>query len=225
MSPSTSIECSAILFDLDGVLIDSTNCVERHWRTWAQKHQLDADEILRIAHGVRNVDTMRLIIPYLDVENEARQFAADEVADTAGVVAVDGAANVIAGIQGFPWAIVTSCSAELARVRLAAAHLPRPPVLISGSDITRGKPEPEPYLLAAARLGSAPADCVVLEDAPAGIQAGKRAGMRVMGVAFTYSQKDLLASGADAVADRLDDLDFRRRQDRLEVVITYPNES
>ncbi len=116
------MECTAVLFDLDGVLIDSTRCVERHWRQWAAGHGLDADVILQSAHGVRNVDTIRRIAPHLDVEREAALFAANEVADTQGVVEVDGAASLLASLEGSAWAVVTSCSAELAQARLRTAR-------------------------------------------------------------------------------------------------------
>ena len=212
------MDCRAILFDLDGVLIDSTSCVERHWKTWARKHGLDADGILRIAHGVRNIDTMRLIVPHLDVEEEARQFAADEVADTAGVVFVDGASAVLASLAGASWAVVTSCGADLAHARIEATHLPPPPVLVTGTDVARGKPDPDPYLLAARQLGVRPQDCVVVEDAPAGIQAGKKAAMRVIGVAFTYGREDLLAGGADVAVDRLSSLKIRQTHGTLSIV-------
>jgi len=215
------LECAAILFDLDGVLIDSTSCVERHWRAWAGKHGLDAEDILRTAHGVRNLDTMRRIAPHLDVEREAADFAADEVADTRGVVAVQGAQALLASLDDADWAIVTSCSAELARARIGAAGLPLPATLLSGTDVSRGKPEPEPYLLAAERLGLAPDRCIVLEDAPAGIQSGKNAAMRVIGIAFTYGRDDLLASGADVVIVRLSDLRIERTTSVLNPVAIF----
>ena len=107
------------------------------------------------------------------------------------------------------WAIVTSCSTELAVARLNTARLPMPPLMIAGDDVSRGKPDPEPYLLAAERLAVEPASCIVVEDAPAGIQAGKRAGMRVVGIALTYGADELGASGADVVIDRLEALSIR----------------
>ncbi len=197
------LDCDAILFDLDGVLIDSTSCVERHWNNWANQHGLDAASILRIAHGVRNIDTMRRLAPHLDVEEEAALFAAHEVADTAGVVAVQGATQIIEDLGGGSWAIVTSCSAALARARLRTAQLPLPPLLITGDDVENGKPNPQPYLLAASRLGITVEGCVVVEDAPAGVQAGKAAGMRVVGITSTYRREKLLQSGADVVVERL----------------------
>lgn len=220
--PRAIMECSALLFDLDGVLIDSTQCVERHWRAWAAKHGLDGDSILKIAHGVRNIETMQQVAPHLDVEQEAADFAAGEVADTRGVSAVEGARGLLSGLEGARWAIVTSCGAPLAKVRIEAAQLPMPAALITGSDVARGKPDPAPYLLAAEVLAVPPAGCVVVEDAPAGIRSGKSAGMRVIGIAFTYSRTELLASGADAVADRLTALRMRRgdaRPDLLTITI------
>jgi sugar-phosphatase len=213
------MDCDAMLFDLDGVLIDSTTCVERHWRNWAEQHGLDALSILRIAHGVRNIDTMRLLAPHLDVEKEAAVFAAGEVADTAGVVAVEGASQIIEILDGAPWAVVTSCSTALAHARLREAQLPVPPLLITGDDVSRGKPEPQPYQLAAGRLGIAAEDCVVLEDAPAGIQAGKKAGMRVVGVAATHSREELLKSGADVVISQLSSLHVQRSGDGRRLMI------
>jgi sugar-phosphatase len=211
--------CDAILFDLDGVLIDSTTCVERHWRNWAEQHGLDADSILRIAHGVRNVDTMRLLAPHLDVEREASLFAAGEVADTAGVVAVQGASGMIADLQGASWAVVTSCSTALAHARLKAAQLPIPPLLITGDDVSRGKPDPQPYLMAASGLGIAAQACIVVEDAPAGIRAGKNAGMRVVGIASTYGRPELVESGADVLIDQLSQLRVRQAADGRRLVI------
>ena len=186
-------------------------------------HGLDADAILPGAHGVRNVDTMRRIAPHLDVEKELAVFMAHEVADTHGVVAVDGAASLLAGLEGAPWAVVTSCSAPLAHARLQAAGLLVPPLLITGSDVRHGKPEPEPYLLAAARLGVKPAECVVVEDAPAGIQAGKRAGMRVVAIAFTYAPAQLVSSAPDVLLDILAVLSVRLSQ-HGKILISFPAE-
>ena len=174
---------------------------------------MDAESILRMAHGVRNVDTMRRIAPQLDVEREAELFASGEAADTVGVVAVPGAASLLAGIPDGRWAVVTSCGSELALARLQAAHLPLPTTLVTGSDVTRGKPDPEPYLVAARRLEVAAVDCIVVEDAPAGIQAGKNAGMQVIGISFTHGREQLRSSGADLVIDRLMNLTARAVDD------------
>ncbi len=213
------LDCDAILFDLDGVLIDSTACVERHWNNWANQHGLDAASILRVAHGVRNIDTMRRLAPHLDVEQEAALFAAHEVADTAGVVAVPGATQIIEDLGGGPWAIVTSCSGALAQARLRTARLAVPPLLITGDDVENGKPDPGPYLLAASRLRVPAEGCVVVEDAPAGIQAGKAAGMQVIAITATYGREKLLESGADMAVDRLSAIRVQRAGGRFRLVI------
>ena len=205
----TDMECDAILFDLDGVLIDSTPCVERHWTTWANRHNLDPHDVLKMAHGVRNIETMRRLAPNSDVEKEAADFAALEVTDTDGIGAVEGAARIMRSLEEGRWAVVTSCSRPLAQARLRAAQLPLPPLLITGDDVSSGKPDPAPYLLAASKLGLAPKDCVVVEDSRAGVEAGKSAGMRVVGIAATYSAEELLESRVDVLLESLTELGVR----------------
>lgn len=200
------LECGAVLFDLDGVLIDSTSCIVRHWQVWADQHGLDLNAILQVAHGIRTIETMRMVAPHLDIEWEAAQFTSREVADTAGVVAIAGAARVLEGLPSDMWAIVTSGSLALVRARLAAAGLPLPPVLVTAEDVQYGKPEPDPYLVGAQRLCVQAERCVVVEDAPSGVEAGKKAGMRVIGIAATHSREALLAQGADIVIDKLQQL-------------------
>ena len=125
---------------------------------------------------------------------------------------------MLAGLDGARWAVVTSCGAPLAKARIGAAQLPMPAALITGSDVERGKPDPAPYLLAAEVLAVPPGSCVVIEDAPAGIRSGRSAGMRVIGIAFTYSRSDLLESGADEVIDRLTDLRVLRSAARPDLI-------
>lgn len=204
-----NLTCDAILFDLDGVLIDSTRCIVRHWREWAARHNLDLSEILRVAHGIRTIETMRHIAPHLDVESEAVQFTAHEVADTEGVVAIDGARRVLDAVPEGAWAIVTSGSSALASARLKHAGLPIPSVLVTADDVARGKPDPEPYLIGAQRLGVAVDRCVVIEDAPAGIESAHRAGMRVIGIQSTHTREALLEKGTDVVVERLTQLHIR----------------
>jgi sugar-phosphatase len=200
----TQLDCDAVLFDLDGVLIDSTSCITRHWEAWARRHGLDLATVMQAAHGVRTIETMRLVAPHLDVEAEAARFTAREVADTDGVVVIDGAAQLLSGLPQDAWAIVTSGSDELARARLARAGLPVPDTLVTADDVRLGKPDPEPYLVGAERLGIPVARCVVVEDAPAGIEAARAAGMRVIGVASTHAPGALL--GIAAIASQLSDL-------------------
>jgi sugar-phosphatase len=187
----TELECDAILFDLDGVLIDSTSCIARHWEEWARQHGLQIAAVMEVAHGFRTVETIRLVAPHLDAEKEAERFTALEVVDTDGVVATEGASSLLKGLPDDVWAIVTSASTDLAVARLGRAGLPIPQVLVSGDDVRQGKPAPEPYLTGARRLGKAVERCVVIEDAPAGVEAARAAGMRVIGVAATHSREEL----------------------------------
>jgi sugar-phosphatase len=204
------LECAALLFDLDGVLIDSSQCITRHWQAWADRHGLDIKEIMQVAHGLRADDTMRRVAPRgLDVEAEERAYLAVEESDHAGVVAIEGARQMLAALPDGKWTIVTSASMELASRRLRYVGLPVPMVMVTADDVREGKPSPEPYLAGAKRLGMAAGECVVIEDAPAGVQAGKRAGMRVVGVATTHTPEALLEAGADLVVGRLSDLRIR----------------
>jgi mannitol-1-/sugar-/sorbitol-6-phosphatase len=194
------LSCDALLFDMDGVLVDSRSVVERTWRRWAARHGLDAEQILRAAHGRRTSDTLKDVAPHLAVAEEVAWLDAAELADYDGLVAVPGAVRLLAALAGIPWAVVTSAGPELARRRLAAAGLALPPVLVSSSDVTRGKPAPDGYLLAAKRLAVTPGQAVVFEDAPAGIVSGLAAGCAVIGVATTYPE-DRLVGAAFVVAD------------------------
>ncbi|MGD8998570.1 MAG: HAD family hydrolase [Anaerolineae bacterium] len=196
----TQIACQAILFDLDGVLIDSTRCITRHWQAWARQHGLEITAVMQAAHGLRTVETMRRFAPHLDVEREAERFTAMEVADTQGVVAVEGASEMLKGLPDGAWAIVTSGSRDLARSRLRRAGLPVSGTLVGGDDVRQGKPAPEPYLVGAKRLGQAAERCVVIEDAPAGVEAARAAGMQVIGITTTHSREQL---GCAVVVERL----------------------
>lgn len=208
------IECTAILFDLDGVLIDSTETITRHWQEWAQQHDLAIEEILRIMHGRRTVETMRSVAPHLPVEEEAARFAAAEALDTEGVITIDGASALLNSLPAGTWAIVTSGSRAVATARLRSQGLPVPAVMITAEDVVNGKPDPEPYLAGAKALGLTADECVVVEDSPAGLAAATAAGMRSVGVAFTHDLAELematLAAGrlrdirvVDGAGDRL----------------------
>ncbi|MEJ2642809.1 MAG: HAD family hydrolase [Desulfosarcinaceae bacterium] len=203
MKQNRVLDCDVLLFDLDGVLIDSTPCIIRHWREWSTAHGLDLDTVLASAHGVRTIETMRTVAPHLDVAAEAERFTAHEVADTEGVTAIPGADALLSSLPPDAWAIVTSAGRALAEARLRQAFLPVPRILVSADEVARGKPAPEPYLTGARRAGC-PADrCVVLEDAPSGVTAGRSAGIRVVGIAATHDRKVLLEAGATIVTDRL----------------------
>ena len=192
----------ALLVDLDGTLVDSSGPVERVWTSFADRHGLDPAEVLRFAHGRPSRETVRLLAPDADPEVEARIVEEGEVGDPEGVIALPGAAALLA--SGRQLAIVTSCSTALAGVRLDAAGLPRPGEIISSDLVTRGKPDPECFLLGADRLGVGIGGCLVLEDAPAGLQAGADAGARVLALLTTHAASELTA--ADAVVTDLDEL-------------------
>jgi sugar-phosphatase len=193
--------CAAILFDLDGVLIDSTNTVERQWRVWAQAKGTDPAAILAISHGMRTAEVIRTVAPHLDADAEARAIEERETDDHEGIAAVPGAAELIKSVPEDRWGIVTSGPRYLQSGRLRLCGLPVPKVFITAEDVARGKPDPEPYLKGATRLGFPPADCLVIEDAPAGISAARAAGMRVIGLATTYKADRL--TEADAVVGKL----------------------
>ncbi len=193
------IVCKAVLFDMDGTLLDSTACVEGVWGGWAAKNNIDLKYILSVSHGRRSADVIREIAPHLDADAEAKALVLLEMDARDGIVAVRGALETLQALHPKQWAIVTSAPHALARTRLEAAGLPLPELLIGGEDVAQGKPDPEGYLKAAAALGIAPADCVVVEDTPAGLLAGRAAGMRVLAITMTYDASHLL--GADAVPD------------------------
>lgn len=214
--------CNAVLFDLDGVLIDSTECIERHWEEWAEIHQLDLTTILQFAHGVRTIETIRRVAPYLDVEQEAAEFTAHEIQDTEGVVAIPGSTNLLSRLDLGKWAIVTSGGYELVQARLGKANLPKPMHIITGDDVVQGKPSPEPYLLAASKLGVEMDECVVFEDSPIGVKAGKAAGMQVIGITSTHSANELLKVGADYLAKNLHSIYIEKteRQPFFKITLT-----
>lgn len=211
---SIKIYCEAILFDLDGVLIDSTSCIERHWQEWSQKHHINLGLILQNAHGVRTIETMQIVAPHLDFEKEAAEFTANEILDTEGVVAIPGAKELIDQIPVNQWTIVTSGSFDLVDARLNKAGLPMPSFIVTADDVSHGKPFPEPYLKGAKKLGFPIDQCCVIEDSVIGVKSGKNAGAKVIGVLSTHSRDELLAAGADYVVESLDaiQLDFDQRQ-------------
>jgi mannitol-1-/sugar-/sorbitol-6-phosphatase len=182
---------AAVISDLDGVLVDSTAAVSRAWARWGERHGIDGAALQAANHGrPSRAVVAEHVAPGL-VDAEAAWVLEAEIGDTEGVVAYPGAADVLA----LPVvAIATSCEAPLARVRLAAGGLPRPDVLVSADEVARGKPAPDPYLLAAERLGADPAGCLVIEDAPSGIAAGRAAGMTVWAVTTTHAAAELHAA-------------------------------
>ena len=183
--------CQAILFDLDGVLVDSTPCVTRIWSEWARKHGLDPGHVVHAAHGQRTIETVRKVAPNLDAQRETDQIEQQEVDDTEGLQVVPGAGELLAALPPARYAVVTSGTRRLATRRLQVAGLPVPSAMITADDVTRGKPDPEPYLAGARLLGFAPGQCLVFEDAPSGIRSAKAAGMIAIAVPTTYQAEEL----------------------------------
>src|SRR6267143_459630 len=192
-----SLRCRGVLFDMDGVLVDSTAAVARVWSVWARKYGLDPETVVKIAHGRPSISTIREILPRADHEAEDREVERMEIEDVEGIVALPGAAELLRALPASRYAIVTSATRPLAEVRLRAAGLPVPENLVTARDAKRGKPNPDPYLMGARILGVPPAECVVIEDAPSGVRAGKAAGGRVVALRTTASDAELELAGAD----------------------------
>lgn len=195
------ISCQAILFDLDGVLVDSTPAVTRVWAKWAAAHGFSPAIMVGLAHGRRSIETIRAVAPHMDAEKENTNVERMEIEDRDGVTALPGAAEILRALPSNRVAIVTSATRPLAIARIGYAGLEIPENMVTSNDVVQGKPFPEPYLKGAALLGFAPKDCLVVEDAPAGIEAGKKAGMRVVALQTTYPAADL--QGALVVAQSL----------------------
>ena len=199
-----SLECGGVLFDLDGVLVDSARVVVRTWHTWARTKGLDAERFMEIAHGRRPAETLRLIAPDLDAESEAAELERIEVNDTDGILEVEGALELLRSLHEGSWTVVTSGSRALASGRMRHVGLPLPERFVTADDVSSGKPHPEAYLKGAEILGASPETCIVIEDAPAGVQSAKAAGMRVVAVASTHREEDL--HEADVVLGALSEM-------------------
>jgi mannitol-1-/sugar-/sorbitol-6-phosphatase len=200
------LPASALLFDLDGVLIDSTPAVARVWTRWAGEHGFDPANTVARAHGRPSLTTIRELLPNADHEAENRIVERWEIEDLDGVVPLPGVLDLLASVPPARWTIVTSCTRALAEVRIRHAGLPVPKKIITSTDITHGKPDPEPYLKAASLLGFSAADCVVFEDAPAGIRSGKAAGAKVIAFLTTAEEPLLRLAGANYVVNNCADV-------------------
>ncbi|MET0695576.1 MAG: HAD-IA family hydrolase [Propionibacteriaceae bacterium] len=193
------LEFEAVIFDMDGTLIDSTPAVERAWTTWAEEHGLTRADLAG-NHGVPSAGVVRMFIPAEQQETAIARINALELEDVAGIVVLPGAAEALASLVNAKNAIATSCTMPLAKARIAAAALVPPSVLVTADMVKRGKPAPDPFLEAARRLGVDPTRCLVVEDAPAGLEAARAAGCYTLAVVTTTSRDDLIA---DAVVDDL----------------------
>jgi len=180
-----TVAARAALLDMDGTLVDSTAVVERLWLEWAEPHRLDHDTVLKTVHGRQGWQSMAILLPERHhainlVENQ--QMLARESVETDGIFEIAGAADLLRALADIPHAIVTSADLALMTARMRAAGLSIPELAITAERVSRSKPDPEGFLLAAATLGIEPADCIVFEDSEAGIRAGLDAGMQVIGV-------------------------------------------
>lgn len=193
--------CHGLLFDLDGVLLDSTHAVARVWRRWATEHGFDPEEVIHKAHGRPSIATVRDYLPDADHEAENLLVEQREIEDLESVVVLPGARELLSAVSPDQWMIVTSCTRSLAEVRVRHAGLPRPKYLLTSSEVTFGKPHPEPYLKGAAMLGLAVEQCIVFEDVPAGVRSGNAAGARVVAFRTTTQDAPLMEAGANWVVD------------------------
>lgn len=200
-------QAEAVLFDLDGTLVDSTSVVIRQWDRWARLHGLDTQALLAISHGRQSIDVMREVLPHCDVQAESDRFLEWEEADREDLRPVPGAAEVVRAAQAGKWGVVTSCTHLLAEIRLTSAGFAMPEVLVTAELTERGKPAPDPFLLGAEKLGVAPENCIVFEDAPAGVAGALAAGMRVIALATTSPREQL--TGAVSIVSDLTGLSLR----------------
>lgn len=191
---SVRIHCKAILFDMDGILISSIGSVERSWTKWALLRSVDPALARETAHGRRAVETIAKLRPDLDREKELKVIEDIEVGDNEGLTMLPGVLDLLAALPPDRWTVVTSATERLAQVRLATAGISVPWNLLTADKVTRGKPDPEPFLAGAALLGFAPADCVVFEDSPSGVVAGRDAGCTVVATTFSHSAESLEAA-------------------------------
>ena len=185
-----SFHCSAILFDLDGVLLDSTRVVAAQYTRWAIEHNLDPDEVMKAAHGVRTLEVVQRVAPHLDAVAETKKIE-DREAAADGIIPIPGAVALLSSIPKGRWCVVTSGTRFLATTRMRKFGIPIPDILVTADDVSNGKPDPEPYRKGAELLKANPAECVVFEDAPAGIRSARAAGMKVISLPSTYPASEL----------------------------------
>ncbi len=195
---------SAVLFDLDGVLVESREATERVWLAWARYNGIEEDQLRSAMHGVRSADVVRALRPDLDAVVESEELERRQAVDVEGLRAIPGAVDALRALKGDRVAVVTSGTRPLALARLAAVGIEPPAVMVFAGDVARGKPDPEGYLTAARRLGADPAEALVVEDAPPGIEAGRAAGMATVAVPSTHAPEEL--QRADVVLGSLEEL-------------------
>lgn len=190
-SSPVEIRCRGVLFDMDGILISSIGSVERSWTKWAGMRGVDPVYACKTAHGRRAIETAALLRPDLDSEAELRLIEDIELADGEGLAVLPGVMNLLRALPENRWAVVTSATRRLAKIRLGQAGIPATRHLVTGDDVVQGKPDPAPYLVGAAMLGVPPKECVVFEDAESGTKAGRAAGCTVIATTFSHEAESL----------------------------------
>ncbi|MCQ4082715.1 HAD-IA family hydrolase [Streptomyces sp. RB6PN25] len=212
------LRTDALLFDMDGTLLSSMDSVVRCWARWAEEYGISAERFAQVQlHGRLAADIVAELLPAEQVIGALARIEELEVQDADGVMILPGTKALLASLPGDRWAVVTSATRRLAEARLAVAGI-SPGLLISGGDVRRGKPDPEPFLLAAGKLGFAAGRCTVFEDAPAGLTAGRAAGMTTVALATTHHRSELVA---DVVVRDLSEVSARVRAggaDSIELV-------
>jgi sugar-phosphatase len=206
-------QCQTILFDLDGVLVDSTKSVVQIWTAWSEGQGIPPAKTMEIVHGRRTTEALEMLAPHLDIKSEANKIEASITLKKGGTIAIPGAQQLLNTLPPDRWCVVTSGLKEFARIRLKDAGLPIPNILVSAEDVTNGKPHPEPYLKGAKLSGREPADCLVIEDAPAGIKSAHAGGMKAVGLTTTFPAAEL--HEADAVIQSLSQVKVSLGDDRL----------
>jgi sugar-phosphatase len=204
-----------ILFDMDGVLVSSLGSVERSWKTWAEARGIDPAFAIRTAHGRRAIETIRLLRPDLNDEQELKWLEDMEVEDKEGLQILHGVKPILEALPEKYWTVVTSATDRLARARMAYGGIPVPARMITADMVEKGKPDPEPYRRGAELLGLAPADCLVIEDSASGAKAGHAAGCKVLATLFSHSLESL--SAADWIVNSLEDVRVRVVDDQVEL--------
>lgn len=207
---TTHFTAQALCFDLDGTLVHSIEAINECWQRWADKAGVDIDLVMRTHPGRRMLDTIRIVAPHLDAEVEAVHVTALETSIFTNLRPMPTAFDILTTLPVDRWAIVTSGSTIIATMRMMHTHLPMPTVMVTSKDVTYGKPAPDPFVLAAQRLGQPAAQCVAFEDAPSGIRSAKTAGMTVIGLATTHSadelhEADVVVAGLDCVKVAVND--------------------
>jgi len=209
------VSVRGILFDMDGVLVSSIGSVERSWTKWAERHGVDPALAIKTAHGRRAIESIRLLRPDLNDEEELRQLEQTEIEDREGVEMLGGVRPILQALPADRWAVVTSATERLARIRMRYGGIPDPKYLVSADKVSKGKPDPEPYVAGAKLLGLRPEECLVIEDAASGAKAGHAAGCKVLATLFSHSLESL--SAADWVVRSLCDVKVKVAGDWIEV--------